>query len=69
MFCPHCGELAPPGPLDVRESAPQSPAGKGPLASRLLGLRWVKIIRGLFQSSATSTLASSADHTAGLPRA
>ena len=23
MFCPQCGELAPPGPLDVRECAPR----------------------------------------------
>ena len=23
MICPHCGELAPPGPLDVRNCAPR----------------------------------------------
>lgn len=26
MICPHCGELTPPGPLDVRNCAPQSSA-------------------------------------------
>ena len=27
MFCEHCGELAPPGPLDVRGCAPRPKSG------------------------------------------
>lgn len=42
MICPHCGELAPPGPLDVRNCAPRLSARNDtslPILSRLL--RWL----------------------------
>lgn len=70
MFCPHCGEPAPPGPLDVRNCAPRSRVSTESFKSRLLKFRWAKFIYAFFQASLRSKRrASPVDRRAGLPRA
>lgn len=39
MFCEHCGELAPPGPLDVRGCAPRPKSGSNFVKLISAGLR------------------------------
>ena len=42
MICPHCGELAPPGPLDVRNCAPRLSARSDTSLTMLSRvLRWL----------------------------
>lgn len=46
MLCPECGDLAPPGPLDVRKCAPQFQSRKRlspSISSRIL--RWLTLAR------------------------
>lgn len=61
MICPHCGELTPPGPLDVRNCAPRSSARNNTslgAISRLLRslLAWRQRMRNLLPTTAKSSL-------------
>lgn len=70
MFCPHCGEPAPPGPLDVRNCAPRSRVSTEPFKSTLFKFRWVRFIYAFVEASWGSKLRTSpVDRRAGLPRA
>jgi hypothetical protein len=58
MFCPECGEPAPPGPLDVRRCAPRLYAKNDASLSILSRfLAWLHGLRNDFGESAKSSRA------------